>query len=1479
MPDIVGLKGISVAVAEDIRKAIRGEIVPHHFAGRQHVTVWNNITRRKVWGCIAPTVHNVEEWLRARPDYERYVDQDMMEKGPNQLPESSKMELDVYVAYCQQSSGDVAQLRSNLHEYALHLVESATADRDISAVILRAGERIGHSREDLRASLQLELDGGSSTPSSTARTPLSVLQTASGLLRRPIWVFTSLASNCCVCEISVDGVESDPRRVSPLRLAQHHGSFFTIATGAEDAVVEAYAEDMPTGGGPPADDPTAVHAGEVHLPAIKEDVATALHAVLGLTADAETWSKKHFGTSLNLDTFKQPIIDYQERLCSGEGRDAVLIGDNGVGKSTLINLCAFNTMQDESTYKTSSNCMPEAVKYLYNSRNENETSREAPPTLKELLHKREVRGRADVSIQLLSDESSDDAAAVQRGYQKLESSISKYGEKDGRSRPKVADFLLPCGMADQSTTTLHTRVRYGSTVHALVEFSSVEELQQQAYEFVQLRRDLGDDDPDDLDEKKKRDLKYSWHTYITVTNGTVRVEDLPISFDGLPNFDDALTWNQITVCDALREIVKSSYVLYLGGGTDLHLDRKHAHDLLWRLNNKDELHRVAAKSVDVFVPAAVFQGGCSFVDLPGLNDVDPKCFAQTVDGLKDVGAVYVVLRKSLFEDKATLGLLEEAGLLRRIVQHGDVDVVFITNREVVDQSLAISAIMSAEEETVREKLKKRTSDLWRKELAKVNKQLQKAGEPHRTDDEIGAIAQRTQICAVYPMAHTALQLNAGKRKEEAAALFQVSGMYWLLGSLEALNRDGYVRELERIVQDTLPGLRAKLESSATQGSGELPEQLVNFANKTLKQRSMSSSLGHLFESLKERVAKPLTTDSNSYKAQLNQIVLNFIEEDPSVNEFLAKAAKDQSASLQILERRMDEDGYGVSLRAISPGYKGALKRLPIMPVVFGSINNPMPIKFKPLIENLEAMLEQIKQVVIERVVSTVDDVIKDAGGDGDMMSVRILKESFARSDLLATMNQRFANFFSADRHAALLKNRQPAEYFNKVAGQRRLPALQTKMLSKHALPRSLDQVKQLVSGNLEATRMEWKRLVASELENFVGQQFSTLYDDLTWGERGLLKSLLRSFLQHIVQTSAMYRDAKLKQQLFRYLRELTQSTNTVHALWTRLIKRDNPEELGRAAAQHVERTRLRLMIERLARNFALGKPNRRMAPLRLLPRHQALWFSSEMIFMEGDLDKLLTLNKEVLTNYKRGVWTTGHSDLFRAFGMAVWGRSHIKECLKGISEDPLTEAAGQLRAVCIEQIRHHYADPGDRRNRIEEALGEQIEPYLERLERDTYRGDALCLFFLANHFEMSIVLWRPGEPLPKPVIFSGSARRQQPATAHHLVLATEEPAQRGGGESEAFAAFYRPTWYFQDERGVNFKSNDTVEILPETDDDTAARKSVSKTTTLGKESVVRTRELRNGVIETLIDGVPISREKRQRSGPGPSSSSSNAPMP
>jgi hypothetical protein len=549
----------------------------------------------------------------------------------------------------------------------------------------------------------------------------------------------------------------DPKRVAPLRLAQCGPNFFPVLSSS--ATVEEVIEVVESDEAPDDALTTTVGEaeGEVQLPDIKEDLASSLRNVLGLSKESEEWSKKHFSTHvpLNLASYQETIDHFQERLRSGDGLDAVLIGANGAGKSTLVDLSIYNTMHDESTYADGCKRVPEAIRQLLSG------SDEEPPTLEKLLQTRSVPKHPEVSVQMLSPNASATAATssaadggadskdskeAARLFGELEGSIRKYCEVPGQVRPKMSDFLLPCGKGSQSTTTLHTRVRSGGTVHALLEFATEEELQQKAYLFVQLRRDLGDDDPSDLRSEEKDELLRAWHTYISVKDGTVLVDDLPDFVDDSWPDDVAELeeeWSSIPVCEALRSVVKSNFILYLGGGTDLHLDRKHVHDLLLRLNDKEQLQRIAAKNVDIFFPAAVLEGGCSFVDLPGFNDADPNCLAQSMEGLQRAGVVYVLLLKSLHEDKNTLDKMGESGLLRRIVQNKDIEVIFITNREAAEQSLQIADINTAKEKEIRDTLEKRTRSLWKKTLLKVKKELERAGEGHSIEPRLQP-SHRTQ---------------------------------------------------------------------------------------------------------------------------------------------------------------------------------------------------------------------------------------------------------------------------------------------------------------------------------------------------------------------------------------------------------------------------------------------------------------------------------------------------------------------------------------------------------------------------------------------------------------------------------------------------------------------------------------------------------------------------------------------------------------
>ena len=1461
--DIATVKSISQKKASEIRQVLHGEIVlDNKFAGKERVVLWNTTTERKVAGAAAPTVDKADAWLAKHPHYQRYTGQDREQKSELHVPDHCKLSEAAYAAYCEQPTGDEQQLETTLSGYKLRrgstvaqaASSASTAVDEVCAVIARsAAMQFGQDRAELqtllgeelyiaaaprpRVSAVIELDDDEPAvpaPLGTASilTPLAVLKVANRVLRRPVWVFTSLAHEKSVLEV---GDEVDPQRVVPLRLAQLGNSFFPASVEAEADIEDVEAEpamsgdDLLTGDGE--------DVGGVQLPDIKEDLATSLKSVVALCSDVEEWSKTRVHASLDLSTHRKPIVDYQERLRAGDGLDAGLIGDNGVGKSTLVNLSILNTLSDESTYAAALESAPEAVRELLSGK------KEESPSLRTLLANLSLCGRSDVSVQRLSDYAAvaadgdvemDAAGAARRKFDELESSIRKYAEVEGQARPKVSDVLLPCGIAFDSTTALHTRVRGGGTIHGLVENATVEELQQDAYQFVQLRRDLGDDDPDDLEKEKQKELKRAWHTYIRVKDGTVKQNDLPnFADDAWPDDLDELeqSWSDIEVCEALLEVVKSRYVLYLGGGTDLHLDRKHLHDLLWRLNDKDQLHRFAAKSVEVFVPAAVLEGGCSFVDLPGLGDVDGLCLAQTIEGLQRSGVVFVVLKKSLAVDETTFEVLEESGLLKRIVQNNDIDVVFITNREM-DQGLRVEHINSEEEARNRLELESATKKLWKKRLTNINKKMLKAGESSRTEDEIEQIVQNTQCRSIYPMTHTAFKLNvehAEAHKEQAEAIFSTSNVYWLLGLLEALNRDGYVRELEHIVTVALPELRAKLQSSLTDvaalnaGSVTLPKPLVKLAETWLKPRSRDSAYGLVLDKLVKKV-DTLTMGTESYRAQLGKMVCDFMEQDETVQHFLEKAETNQPASCRDLLARIHKKSYGSALKAIDPRYKGSFPSLEIMPVAFGSKNNQVSIDFQPLIDELEVKLEEIKEVVIAQIVSSVDEAMSDARIDTDM-SVSILRESFATSDILSTMNQRFRNFFSARQHAVTLKNGQPAEYFKKQAVQCRVKALNAKVLSQHRHTMDAQGVQGVcarIESNLRATRDEWKRLVTSELEEFVYNQFAMLYNDLV-GPKGLLKSLLRGFLQHVVQTSRMQGDDELQQHLRRFLRELQQHTNRAHAMWTRLIKRDDPEQLGRAAAQHVERRRLRQMIERRANSGSklLGEiPAQRMPPLELLATDKPCKFTLDDIFAAGDLDQVSTLNKQVLVKYKRGRCKVGQNNLFSAFAMVVWGKRVIKEQF-GEGEhgkqlkwrDGLTILAKQLRALCICQLRHFSRKP-ERYDQLFTVLHEPVEQYIARLEsgddRGDYNGDALCLWQLAAHFRQNFVLWLPG--LPTPIFFPGLPDVK---TAHHLVIAASEKPTTNNP-----AASFSPSWFhFEDDRKIKFDPSAPEEAYVGTTDE------------------------------------------------------------
>ena len=183
-----------------------------------------------------------------------------------------------------------------------------------------------------------------------------------------------------------------------------------------------------------------------------------------------------------------------------------------------------------------------------------------------------------------------------------------------------------------------------------------------------------------LQPEDKKGLTEAWYVYLNVKGGPFKRKDLP-RITKLPMFD-ALEqkWEDIEVAGTLQELVSSPTQIFLGTGKSLALDRVMVHDLIKKMNDKEQLYRYAVQRLETHQPAGVLEGGNTFVDLPGGADVDVGCMAETREGIKEAGVVFVVLSKSLYEDKNSLDLLRDTDTIKRAAA-GEANVVFLFNRE------------------------------------------------------------------------------------------------------------------------------------------------------------------------------------------------------------------------------------------------------------------------------------------------------------------------------------------------------------------------------------------------------------------------------------------------------------------------------------------------------------------------------------------------------------------------------------------------------------------------------------------------------------------------------------------------------------------------------------------------------------------------------------------------------------------------------
>jgi len=556
-------------------------------------------------------------------------------------------------------------------------------------------------------------------------------------------------------------------------------------------------------------------------------------------------------------------------------------------------------------------------------------------------------------------------------------------------------------------------------------------------------------------------------------------------------------------------------------------------------------------------------------------------------------------------------------------------------------------------------------------------------------------------------------------------------------------------------------------------------------------------------------------EGRSYRRQISDIIRTFMQEHGKA--FLTSNTANANERWEKMQKSLNR--FATAVRVIDPRYKGSFQGYPLLPVCFGGKANrrEVDIDFEPLLTSLNEKLQDLLEDVVENVVVKGVDALLLA--DKSHISTLILKEGFIESDVLKPLKQRFSvhGFFKhasqgiqAAREPALINN-QVNKYLRREAAKQLEVAVTRQILSKNTTARSLEDIKKLIADGREPARQQWLESCQNTIEGIVIGQLDGLCKALMY-HTGRTKAisvqaLLTSFIQHIVNADAMTKNAPLQTNLRRLINLQSQKTDSLHSMWARLDKPEDPAKLGEAAARHVELRRMRELTVQAAKSIRhfVGHPDRPMHSQGLHPQHSTLdrMFNlddTSQVFALGELDKLISLSSELQSRYGldmcRRSASAGFEDVFSAVALVAYKSTTIRRARDTAHEhvqdlnEQIKLAGLQLRAVTAAEISTYYSYSKrlDKCQTITRLLGEGIEAYVDRVRSAAYSGDLICVFFLARFLKRNFRVWLPGAGS---LFIPHNYRSENGRSAYNLILTAESTT--GGTAAATYEALWFPT--------------------------------------------------------------------------------------
>ena len=442
------------------------------------------------------------------------------------------------------------------------------------------------------------------------------------------------------------------------------------------------------------------------------------------------------------------------------GKKVLFMGQNGVGKSWIINLMLLLNNKPESLYKTSWNPkdVSHALAFFNNGGESGQMNKYSKDDLETISGPRHYSS-ADPELE------EGEIPMRNQPFAILKEQLKQYcaGSALDPKRLKNDVFFLPSQAKGRSTTPCLTQIRHGSKWELLSYYKCCAELQSEAYEWISHLKEIGAPTGGYKAEEAKTEERYKR----LVADPWMNIVKEPERWGSIQSKDIELH------PDILEKAGKAS--LCSSAGFSSNGDRRLARDQLATILNcnddvketaikeKRSRHTSALKAVYAFVPCGIVEDEGQVADSPGTDDQDPFKIDALKTGLSEYETVVVVLERELGAKASIVETLCSSDFLNKVVKFPSrYNIAFLHYLEnIKGNNDDFDNIVDGNQREI-DKLKARNLEMEELTRSKITELVSKLGSLE-TNEAQNFVRRHVTVATVYPTLFASVSLNTSFR--------------------------------------------------------------------------------------------------------------------------------------------------------------------------------------------------------------------------------------------------------------------------------------------------------------------------------------------------------------------------------------------------------------------------------------------------------------------------------------------------------------------------------------------------------------------------------------------------------------------------------------------------------------------------------------------------------------------------------------------